>query len=482
MKSGMSIRQLRLRSVMSEVLHVAVWCALLVGVGYGQTPQDQVDEILSLKVRSVIDLLKQGVYGPATQEQIAEAEAGQLVPTLEARFVTSQDAEVKARVAHALVDLGDKDNAYWDFLVQQAKLAIESDAPSPRCFSSANCVSGHPAEYVAWARAHNVAEGSQAEMALYWLEGKVALVSGDPRGIPLLREALKSPYREIVSAGADGLARADDKDSIPLIVEACKRFHDVDEVRVIAENLRFFQRDPEARTAAQAAEEQCLPPPDPIEVLKRNDGDSRFYVGKAAAKHPAETVAILKQNFVKTQDERHKAEIASALIGLGEKDDIYWDFLLRLETSLLEGEVSFAVKSDSQEKPVEGPSSYEAWAKQDREFNEMLTFVDIVAETRDPRGVRLLRRALSSPDSETQNQAAYGLARAQDKDSIPLIIDVCKSARPDLAAAIASHALVYFDDPQAQSAVDQYLSKEDAKFAREQKAGGIGPLGPWPPK
>jgi HEAT repeat protein len=482
MKSGMSIRQLRLRSVMSEVLHVAVWCALLVGVGYGQTPQDQVDEILSLKVRSVIDLLKQGVYGPATQEQIAEAQAGQLVPILEARFVTSQDAEVKARVAHALVDLGDKDNAYWDFLVQQAKLAIESDAPSPRCFSSANCVSGHPAEYVAWARAHNVAEGSQAEMALYWLEGKVALVSGDPRGIPLLREALKSPYREIVSAGADGLARADDKDSIPLIVEACKRFHDVDEVRVIAENLRFFQRDPEARTAAQAAEEQCLPPPDPIEVLKRNDGDSRFYVGKAAAKHPAETVAILKQNFVKTQDERHKAEIASALIGLGEKDDIYWDFLLRLETSLLEGEVSFAVKSDSQEKPVEGPSSYEAWAKQDREFNEMLTFVDIVAETRDPRGVRLLRRALSSPDSETQNQAAYGLARAQDKDSIPLIIDVCKSARPDLAAAIASHALVYFDDPQAQSAVDQYLSKEDAKFAREQKAGGIGPLGPWPPK
>jgi hypothetical protein len=100
-------------------------------------------------------------------------------------------------------------------------------------------------------------------MALYWREGKVYLVSGDPRGIPLLREALKSPYREIVCAGAEGLARAHDKDSIPLIVEACKRFHNADEVRVIAQNLRFFQRDPEARTAAQAAEEQCLPPPDP---------------------------------------------------------------------------------------------------------------------------------------------------------------------------------------------------------------------------
>src|SRR5260370_27699348 len=130
MKSGMAIRQLYLRSAMSEVLDAAVWCALLVGVGYGQTSQDQVDEIVSQKVRSVIDFLKQGTYGPATQEQIAEAQAGQLVPILEARFVTSQDAVVKARVARALVDLGDKGNAYWDFLVQQAKLAIESDAPS----------------------------------------------------------------------------------------------------------------------------------------------------------------------------------------------------------------------------------------------------------------------------------------------------------------------------------------------------------------
>src|SRR5437879_13282707 len=134
----MTVRQLRLRSVVSGVLHAAVWCALLVGVVYGQTSQDQVDEVLSAKVRSVIDFLKQGVYGPATQEQIAQAEAGQLVPILEARFVTSQDADVKGRVARALVDLGDEDNAYWDFLVQQAKLAIESDDPSPRCVSPAN--------------------------------------------------------------------------------------------------------------------------------------------------------------------------------------------------------------------------------------------------------------------------------------------------------------------------------------------------------
>src|SRR5579872_3180870 len=101
MKSRTSIRQGHLRSVMLKVLHVTVWCALLVGVGYGQASQEQADEVPSAKVRKVIDFLKQCIYGPATQEQIAEAQAGQLVPMLEARFVTSQDARVKARVARA---------------------------------------------------------------------------------------------------------------------------------------------------------------------------------------------------------------------------------------------------------------------------------------------------------------------------------------------------------------------------------------------
>ena len=476
-----AIVKFRLREMICLVLQVLVCGSLLVNVAYGQNAGEPTDEAHKARTLQILNYLKQGTYGPATQEQVAEAEAGQLVSMLEERFVHSQDVDTKARVAKALLDLGDKNEAYWDFIVQQAKLAIESDAPPSWCYSSTNCK--EHSEYVAWARAHNAPEDSQAEIELNWrLEGRIQRIFGDPRGIPLLREALKSPNNNVVWAGAYGLARADDNDSIPLIVEACKRFHNADEVRQIAHTLRDFHSDPKARAAAQAAEKQCVPPPDPIEALKRNNNDSMFYVGQAAAKHPAETIAILKENFGNTQDERRKAEIASALIGLGDKEDVYWDFLLRLETSLLEGEVSSAVKSDSQGKPIEGPSSDEAWAKQNREFSEMLTFVEIVAETRDPRGVRLLRRALSSPNSETQNIAASGLARAQDKESVPLIIDVCRNVPPDVAAVIASNALVYFDDPRAQSAVDQYLSKETAKFAREQKAEGIGPLGPWPPK
>jgi HEAT repeat protein len=469
--------------VLQVLVQVLVWSWFLTGIAYGQLTGEPTDEVRKSRTLQTLDLLKQGAYGPATQEEVAKAEAGQLVSMLEERFVHTQDSDIKARVALALVNLGDNGNAYWDFLVQQAKLAIESDAPSPECISLANCTSGHPQEYVEWARAHNVTEGSQAETALIWLPGKVSWVFDDPRGIPLLREALKSPNIDVVVAGAGGLTRIRDKDSIPLIVEACKRFHDADGVRQIAHTLRSFANDPEARPAAQAAEERCLPPlppPDPFEALKRNDRDSLSYAGQAAVTHPAETIAILKQNFGNTQDERVKAGIASTLIDLGDKDDIYWDFLLREATSVLESEASSAVKNDAQGKPIEGPSPEDAWAKQDADYNKMLMFVETVAETRDPRGVRFLRRALSSPNF--QEIAAAGLARARDNDSVPLIIDLCKNASPDVVHSIASQVLVYFDDPRAQSAVDQYLSKEAAKFAREEKAKGIGPLGPWPPK
>ncbi len=133
----------------------------------GKRRRTKLDEAHSQKVRSVMEYLKQGVYGPATQEQIAEAEAGQLVPILEARFVTSQDADVNARVARALLDLGDKSNAYWDFLVQQAKLVIESDAPSTQCYSSTNCT-GHSA-YVAWAHAFFVIPERESAFEVFTL-------------------------------------------------------------------------------------------------------------------------------------------------------------------------------------------------------------------------------------------------------------------------------------------------------------------------
>ena len=69
-----------------------------------------------------------------------------------------------------------------------------------------------------------------------------------------------------------------------------------------------------------------------------------------------------------------------------------------------------------------------------------------------------------------QNNARL-LAEIQDKDSIPLIIEACKRA-PAAAAAVIAESLVYFDDTEAQRAVDMYVPKDRAKIIREAKAQG----------
>jgi PBS lyase HEAT-like repeat len=67
--------------------------------------------------------------------------------------------------------------------------------------------------------------------------------------------------------------------------------------------------------------------------------------------------------------------------------------------------------------------------------------------------------------------AAEGLAELQDKESIPLIIQACERA-PAEAAGVIAQSLVYFDDPEAQGAVDRYIPKDRSKILREARAQG----------
>jgi hypothetical protein len=70
--------------------------------------------------------------------------------------------------------------------------------------------------------------------------------------------------------------------------------------------------------------------------------------------------------------------------------------------------------------------------------------------------------------------AAMGLAENHDDASVPTIIEACRRAPADAAAFIA-RVLVYFDDSRAQSAVDLYLPKDQAKIYREERAIGRAP-------
>jgi hypothetical protein len=197
-----------------------------------------------------------------------------------------------------------------------------------------------------------------------------------------------------------------------------------------------------------------------------------------------EAIPILKDQFVRSQDPLAKAKIADALVRLGEKDDAYWEFLEKGATDALETDAPSPLRFDS----IPGPSpEFTEWARSRHittesaleALYESAMNVAFLAEAGDPRGIPLLRRALSSHYFLIQVSAAKGLAELRDKASIPLIIDACERAPAESASAIA-RSLVYFDDPQAQMAVDRYIPKDMAKLFREGRAGGENPFGERP--
>ena len=241
--------------------YLAILCGLLTAVAYCQVKQNQPDAAASTVAAD--DDRVAGLIAKASEntpesiyfvEQLANAKAIQAVPMLEEKFVRTQDALDKAHIASVLVRLGDKGDVYWGFLVKQATQAVESDAPDFMNFDpQAKTGAGPSPEFIAWAKAHKVPpngpEGTAAEDAMYWLPAKVMLlgITGDTRAIPLLRQALLSPNHMIEIAAAKSLAEIQDKDSIPLIIEACKKAPAA-AAALIAEPLIYFD-DAQAKSA-----------------------------------------------------------------------------------------------------------------------------------------------------------------------------------------------------------------------------------------
>ena len=175
--------------------------------------------------------------------EIANAGAVQAIPVLEAQFNAADDPLLKRAVASALVRLGDRQQSYWDFLAVKANAAIDSDAPNISEFDSeGKFIRGRFSKrFLEWAKAHQVEPNAAAEAQLYEVPGEVLYlaITGDPRGLTILRRGLLNQNFVIQSASARGLALLRDKDSIPLIIDACERAP-AEVAVVIAVALVFF--------------------------------------------------------------------------------------------------------------------------------------------------------------------------------------------------------------------------------------------------
>lgn len=243
-----------LRRTMHTIARLICWSSVAFAA-YAQNPKLQTSKQLHIADKAhaadAISKIKSGNFVGADVDLIARAGAVEAIPDLKEQFLRTQDAIDKAKIAQVLVKLGDKDESYWNFLVDLATPALDSDAPDFMGYDSQGKSQPGPSpEFSAWATAHNLpANGSTAEDSVYIFPGEVGLLglTGDSRAIPLLRRGLQSRNHMIVSAAALGLAELQDKDSVPLIVEACQKAPK-EMAATIASSLVYFD-SPEAQAA-----------------------------------------------------------------------------------------------------------------------------------------------------------------------------------------------------------------------------------------
>jgi hypothetical protein len=186
---------------------------------------------------------------------IADAGAVQAIPALEEQFKRATDVDTKVSIASGLVRLKDRNDTYWNFLLEQATLAVDSNIPDSNFSESEGKMMITTPELQTWADTHNVSFNTAYHYARFDISGKVLQLAttGDPRGIPLLQRALQSRNYLIVSFAAKGLAQIQDKQSIPLIIAAAQKAP-TGYNSLIAESLVYFD---DAR--AQSAVDTYMP-------------------------------------------------------------------------------------------------------------------------------------------------------------------------------------------------------------------------------
>lgn len=246
---------IRLIATRREILRLFVCCALLTGVAYAQTNQTQpADARAKDNLAAAMDRLKHGSFFGADVNRIADARAVEAIPDLKKQFAITKDEISKEAIASALVRFGvDQEGVYWDYLVKGALDAIENDVPYPNGFDSKGRLMPEPSpEFTTWAKTYNLTTDAAEEAATRDLPSKVLYLaeSRDRRAIPLLQRALSSPNFLIQASGAQGLAKLQDKPSIPLIIATCRRAPTDAAFTIAANSLARFD-DPEAKSAAK---------------------------------------------------------------------------------------------------------------------------------------------------------------------------------------------------------------------------------------
>jgi HEAT repeat protein len=240
---------------------------------------DQSDQqlLLQFSQQSASQLVARYFQGPSYPlfviRRLIDLADPRVMPDLRDAFFRESQALTRQSLAAALVRLRDPDSQYFDYLAAWARDAVASDLPYSCGSRRGATLEGRtefPLEFIAWARAHNLALSDALRRAVIELPAAVEALgeAADRRALAILLRGLSSPNGCVVRTSAFALARLHDTIAVELIIRACNTLRR-EERPLTAKALLYFNSSGAQRAAESIIADPVLVRSWRIEVNRR---------------------------------------------------------------------------------------------------------------------------------------------------------------------------------------------------------------------
>lgn len=195
-------------------------------------------------------------------------------------------------------------------------------------------------------------------------------------------------------------------------------------------------------------------------------------------------VANAERIFTLTSDSNTKQKAASILLSIGVHNPTYFDYLTQEAQKALSTDMPWPLLYDQEGRtiPKAMNPAFLDWCK-NRNLNAVEVFEDAyykapvpwyyLAAAGDPRAHDLLVKGLHSSNYMIVVWSAEGLTKLQDPRAIDELIAAYHRSPVETRFDIAKD-LVYFSDPKAQAAAEEFIQDKKLLAALREKARAQG--------
>jgi hypothetical protein len=226
------------------------------------------------------------------------------------------------------------------------------------------------------------------------------------------------------------------------------------------------------------------------QALKQGQQDGGDLVELERHRSDPRTIPALKEAFARGGPKRKMQEIAGTLLRVGEKADVYFDFLAAFVKEALADRTPYWISYDTSGHLVNGGFSpeFENWCRahdEDLKTAAELQYsrgfdVWMLAQGKDARAVPLFLEGLDSPNHLVISYSALGLAQLQITSALPRIEKRMESLAIDANLVIAAQ-LPWFSSVEAYRMMERFVPNANLReFMRRQVAVGQGMARPTP--